>query len=218
MWIVQEVVLAKNVIVRSGSREVAWDTLAAALRKRQTHVMDGKVLDFVEEIRILRTSSGLPDKRLLEYALRFRNRVASDPRDKLLGFCWLRRSTASEIPEILENPYQMSASELFAYFATATILRTKSLAILALAEGRAIRATGGWILDWAKMSSEDWKDHDPLTLDEPSRSEYVSMFWIGDLLPSLSTLRGRKYSAAQGQPAMCIEQRESHWESITLTG
>ena len=222
VWIVQEVALAPNVLVRSGHYEIAWQTLVTCLQRLsrvEEHGLDTKVMSFVSSISELKCSDIDPKNGLLELALRFRDRVAGDPRDKLIGFCGLLKSTASGIPK---NAYQMKAPELFARFAAYWVEKTDSQAVIALAENRAIPGKS-WVLDWVAMTSGEWREHDPLAFIEAffnsdhALQEVTIDFWNGDLLDSVSARTGRKYSAVQNMPAR-IREGKPGWNTVYLAG
>lgn len=214
VWIVQEVVLAPNVLVRSGHYKIAWQTLVTCLQRLsrvENHSLDSKVMSFVNDVSELKCSDIDPKNGLLELALRFRDRVAGDPRDKLIGFRGLLKSTTSAIPA---NPYQLRAPELFAHFAAYWVEKTGSQAVIALAENHATVGKS-WVLDWVAMTSEEWREHDPFDIDD--KQGPTIDFWNGDLLDSISARMGRKYSAVQNVPARIREGKPS-WNTIYLAG
>ena len=219
VWIVQEVVLADDVRVKSGHHEIAWETLVICLKRLSqidNHGLDRKVISFVNDVCELKHSDTDSTNDLLKLALRFRDRVAGDPRDKLIGFCGLLKSAASEIPT---EPYVWKAPELFAHSAAKWVGRGGSLAVIALAENRATHRNST-VLDWVAMTSKEWKDQDPLALDEyahAARKKLTIDFWNDELLPSISAKTGRKYSATQNVPATFREEKPN-WKSIYLTG
>ena len=218
VWIVQEVALAPNVVVRSGHYKIAWQTLVTCLQhlsRVEEHGLDTKVMNFVNNISELKCSDIDPKNGLLELAICFRDRVAGDPRDKLIGFCGLLKSTASGIPM---NPYQMRAPELFAHFAAYWVKKTGSQAVIALAANRATDGTS-WVPDWVAMTSADWREHDPLAFDDTySEKRDVRIdFWNGGLLDSVSARTGRKYSAVQNVPAR-IREGKPGYNTVYLAG
>ena len=218
VWIVQEVVLPRHAMVRNGQYEVEWETLAKCfqrLSKLPNHGLDGKVLDFVDKVAELKHSDSDPANGLLDLAIRFRNRDAGNPRDKLMGFCGLLRPTKLEIPE---GSYRRTAPDLFAHFAGSWIEKSGNLALMALAENRATH-NRSWAVDWTKMTAHKWKEDDPLDL---GHSPERLLFWNGGLLPSISSRTRREYSAAPNQRATRIckegEGGGPSWSSLYLTG
>lgn len=84
------------------------------LSRVANHGLDRKVISFVNDVCELKHSDTDPNNDLLGLALRFRDRVAGNPRDKLIGFRGLLKSAASEIPK---KPYDKTVPESFAHSA-----------------------------------------------------------------------------------------------------
>ncbi|MCJ1264737.1 hypothetical protein MMC22_004612 [Lobaria immixta] len=218
VWIVQEVVLARHAIVRNGQYEVEWETLAKCFRSLSNlpnHRLDDRVLGFVDTVAKLKHSHRDPANGLLDFAISFRDRDAGNPRDKLVGFCGLLQSNRPEIPEV---PYKRTVPDLFAHFAGSWIEKRGSLALMALAENRAIDDRS-WAVDWTKMTTHKWKEDNPA--DRPYDQGPLP-FWNDRLLPSISACTKREYSAAPNQRATRIckegEGGGPSWRSLYLTG
>ncbi|KAI4206284.1 MAG: hypothetical protein LQ346_001180 [Caloplaca aetnensis] len=217
VWIVQEIALAMSVVVRSGPNEVSWDALTVCLQRlarKAEHGLDEKVLLFVDTIAELKCSNSDHERSLLDLAVRFRDRAAGNPRDKLLGYLGLLEQPST--PLIIQNPYRKTAEEVFAHFGASCIAGSGSLATMAMAEGLATHKLS-WAVDWAMTTSPDWRDNDPLAYDYKSLQEPPIAFWNGGLLPSVSQSTGRVYSATQSLPAVC-KQKGLTWNSLHLTG
>ena len=120
------------------------------------------MLDFVDEVADLRNPDAHHEKGILELAIRFRDRVAGNPRDKILGYLGLAQESAFSL--ILEKPYDKTAADLFSHFSASCIDDTGSLAIMTIAEGLAVHRNT-WAVDWEKMTSPQWKHNDPAALD-----------------------------------------------------
>ena len=213
---VQEVILGRDVKVRKGLYEVEWGTLAKCFHilsgSYQQH-LDGKVTDFIDTVDELKSSRDDPANGLLDLAIRFRTRVAGNPRDKLLGFVGLLKSPSAEIAQ---DPYRRTAPDVFAHFAGFRIQESGSLAIMALAENRACH-NRTWAVDWTRLTAQEWKEDNPLSLDKEYEREPLLMFWNGGLLPSISASMRRQYSAAQDLRAICREEGPC-WKNLYLTG
>lgn len=219
VWIVQEVVLARHAMVRNGQYEVEWETLAKCFRNLSNlpnHRLDDKVLGFVDTVAKLKHSHRDPANGLLDLAIRFRDRDAGNPRDKLMGFCGLLRSPTPEIPK---GSYGRTAPDLFAHFAGSWIEKSGNLALMALAENRATD-NRSWAVDWTKMTAHKWKADNPVDV---RHDQGPLPFWNDRLLPSISARTTRReYSAAQNQQATRIckegEGGGPSWSSLYLTG
>lgn len=212
VWIVQEVALGHNIVVRSGQHELPWDTLSRFLQSSQRVPglkVDQKILDFVLQISVLKSSQADPEHGLLALALRFRNRVAADPRDKLYGLRALLHSTTSET---IDADYTKSSPRVFTAFAASYIDR--DISVMALAESRHTLGCS-WAVDWGKMTSPEWANFYPLIGIETTRENF-NMFWNGGLLPSIIANQ-RKYSATKNLEAECTVGRKG-WNSLKVTG
>ena len=216
VWIVQEIALATSVVVRSGPNEVSWDAFTVCLQRlarKEEHGLDEKVLLFVDTIAELKPLNSDDGRSLLDLAVRFRDRAAGNPRDKLLGYLGLLEEPSTSL--IIQNPYRKTAEEVFAHFGAYCIATSGSLATMAMAEGLAMRKVS-WAVDWAMTTSPHWRYEDPLA-NYQSVVEPPIAFWTGGLLPSVSQRTGRVYSATQFLPAVC-RQSGPTWNSLHLTG
>ena len=140
VWVVQEIALARSVVVRSGPNEVSWDALTKCLRRLtriRIYSLDAKILSFVDSIAELKSLNSDHERSLLDLAVRFRDRVAGNPRDKLLGYLGLLQQPTTH--SIVQSPYRKTAEEVFAHFTASCISSSGSLAIMAIAEGLATR-------------------------------------------------------------------------------
>ena len=210
VWIVQEVTLNDNVFIRWGHCQISWETFVTCLERLSrdpNHGLDSKVIGFVNTVSKLKRSDVDPKNGLLGLALQFRDRVAGRPQDKIIGFRGLLKSKTSD--EILRH-YGKLTRQFFAQCALYWIKETRNLGIVAIAENR---ATGdSWVLDWVAMTSGEWSEHDPLAfseMDYKTPKDLTIDFWNGDLLPSISAMTGRRYSATQALPAEIDEKLES---------
>ncbi|KAL9044322.1 MAG: hypothetical protein Q9214_002530 [Letrouitia sp. 1 TL-2023] len=216
VWVVQEVGLAQDVVLRCGGIEITWETLMNCFRRLSTfqgYVLDGKILSFIDTVSKLQHSDDVLDRSLYALALRFRDRVAGDPRDKLLAYYGLAKNV--EPSDLPVNPYNKTTPEVFAHFAASTIIRTGSLAIVALAENNATHKNT-WVLDWEKLTSPGWRTNDPIALDNTPENPQPLLFWSEDPL-SISERTGRDFSPA-GDSRAIIRQAGSTWDSVLLTG
>ncbi|KAL8685428.1 MAG: hypothetical protein Q9218_007766 [Villophora microphyllina] len=218
VWIVQEVALAPRVVVRSGSNEMSWETLTACFRRLSSSrdpkdLLDEKILAFINAIAKIKHSDHHQARSLVDLAIRFRDRVAGNPRDKLLGYLGLTNQPADSL--IVDNPYGKTTAEFYAHFAASCIKSTGSLAMITIAEGLSTDKNT-WVVDWTMMTSQEWRDHDPLADGNKSSREPPTPFWNGKLLPSVSEKSGRKYSASQNLRA--VYKQGPSWDLLHLTG
>lgn len=215
VWVVQETALNSDVVVRSGQHELPWETLSRFLRHSERIPglrVDQKVLDFVYQLGDLKNTDADPERGLLDLALRFRNRVATDPRDKLYGLHALLRSTTASA--IRNADYKTPAPHVFAQFAGFYITQYEDLSVMTLAESRSALVCS-WAVDWAKMTSPEWAQFDPFFAEE-TVPDSINMLWNGNLLPSIIAA-SKSYSAAGGLKAECTIG-SCGWNSMQMAG
>ena len=129
VWVSQEVSLARDVIFRIGHAEIPWAVLSGFLQK----------LDFGQGTRALDFINGVTDTQaeaydLIELAVRFRTRIATDPRDKIFGLLALVHS--SHQAELIKPDYSMSPLEVFVRVVAMHMASSQSLASIVLDESR----------------------------------------------------------------------------------
>ncbi|KAL8654659.1 MAG: hypothetical protein Q9226_003343 [Calogaya cf. arnoldii] len=216
--VVQEIALARSVVVRSGPNEVSWDALTICLRRLtriRIHSLDAKILSFVDSIAELKSLNRDHERSLLDLAVRFRDRVAGNPRDKLLGYLGLLQQPTTH--SIVQSPYRKTTEEVFAHFTASCISSSGSLATMAIAEGLATHKAS-WAVDWAMMTSPDWRENDPSANEYTSKEEPPMAFWNGNLLASVSESTGKRYNATQSVPATVFHQERLLWDALYVSG
>lgn len=188
VWVVQEGALARHMLVRCGTAEMEWNTLTrTALDLKRVHNVSTSphvkaLMDFFD-----RTGRESRSISLLDLAIRFRKNETTDPRDKLIGFLALA-DDGRQYPDI---HYHYQARAVFANYTASYIMRTQSLAILALAEVRndPILDTSPctWALDWGMK--EIFEDPPPILWGEGLQSSAIS--------------RTARYRACANRPSIC---------------
>ncbi|KAL9079373.1 MAG: hypothetical protein Q9157_001719 [Trypethelium eluteriae] len=198
VWIVQEVSLNDQVDVRIGSYKFSWQDLSKFLQSVVSYLEESsskpsgkyqKILDFIQNVSDFQHRLPNPPNGLLDLAIKFRHRTASNPLDKLYG---LQALLQPDNPTIMKPDYKLDYHQLFAQFASAQIYRSQSLAILGLAEICNV-TQAFWAVDWQQLTSADWAQFDLFDSMESFATD-IAPFWTGDLLPSFIE-RSRKYSA-----------------------
>ncbi|KAK0631458.1 heterokaryon incompatibility protein-domain-containing protein [Immersiella caudata] len=128
-WIVQEVVLAKHVVVHCGSWSICWDTLERSMEELFSHRMES----FNEEhLTNMQTVSRMRNARdnaqllhPLETLVRFAHFDCADPRDRLYALYGIFQRGGSDSAEwsqvIEEVDYTLSIEELYANFTPSMI-------------------------------------------------------------------------------------------------
>ena len=213
VWIVEEVALARDIVIRSGQHELPWETLSRFLQRSEQIAgldVDRKILDFIYTLAEFKGPYIDPKQGLLDLALRFRHRVAVKPRDKLFGFRGLL--TSKDSPTI-ETNYRKATWEIFVDFAASNIIRMGDLSVMTLAESRWTGSS--WAVNWEEMTAQDWMEYNPFFSDLAS-PEIPNMFWNGQLLDSdIAVIR--KYNAAGGLRSSC-KLRPRGWDTLLVEG
>ncbi|KAL6412063.1 hypothetical protein AUP68_04444 [Ilyonectria robusta] len=142
VWIVQEVVLARNIVVMCGADMVPWDKIDEATARYTRrfgrasspfgiHSMSDVVFndDRYYTLRSLRQSWALSSNSLSLYdtLYRFRELQCSNPRDRIYGFLGI---IPSEIAQSITPNYHVSTAKVYRQFARKIIEMTATLDIL----------------------------------------------------------------------------------------
>ena len=172
VWTVQEFVRAKNVFFQCGSRLLKSSIFREFCENIRFHgrtccishsyYRDIRSSEFKVSLnQILSQYLGLMDMHDENHALSFpevvssfRNRKATDPRDKIYGMIGLGR--AHHHLEFLRIDYAQPAEKLFEDLAISYIQRTQGLEVLSHIFGRRTLQLPSYIPDW-NAAVEDWK-------------------------------------------------------------
>ena len=228
VWIVPEVALAPKVVIRSGPNEISWEVLASFLaypRAVKKLSVEPRIINFVKAITELRKPHPDPPLGQLHFALQFRDRVASDPRDKLYAFRGLLQNP--QMSNTLHSDYHKHTYRVFAEFAASHLCNGGDLSLMTLAEShRRYQGISSWVVDWEKMTDPKWVDLDPMS-PKPLGPSFSHLFWAGSCCPTYlgsPILGARKYSADAGLPASCwvgtddTYLKPESWTSLHLEG
>lgn len=158
VWVVQELVVAREVMVQCDSVSLPWDSFVQLVetcmrmpwfRDRGTFVDEYHALKHYRETRLQDIN---PDYGLLSFVYAFRQKMASEPRDKIYAFLGLVRP---QDPSAFSIPpdYKLSHTSLCHSFAVNCIRETQSLNILAYAQGLnpdflSVRGRRSWCPYW----------------------------------------------------------------------
>ncbi|KAG8528587.1 uncharacterized protein KY384_006274 [Bacidia gigantensis] len=222
MWVVQEVVVAKQVSVRSGPHEIAWDLMSVCLRrlsKSFSNAMDFAAIQFLDLVAELKEQNTERSRGLVSLAWDLRGRSASNARDKLLGLAGLVESTSASLPR---DPYSRTPDEFFACFSALHIMTSGSLALMALAEDLPT-LRNSWVLNWARFGLSNKRNRNSSKLQKkvvsviPLLLHSKELLWTGGLTKPIGAGTLSDYTAAQSLPARCREGKPP-WKSNFLTG
>ena len=162
VWVVQEAALAVNIDVMQGQHVVSWLELVQAAMNFEMHSKSccseylagiprdrvKVVEDFAKRVLVVESSQSGAGTLPLPYLLRtFRNRQASDPRDKVYGL--LSLAATSIVPD-----YSISEVDVFCRATMECISISQDLAVLNNDLGRKFRDDlPSWVPDWGSPGS-----------------------------------------------------------------
>lgn len=148
-WIIQEVVVAKSVVVQLGSQHIDWDVLSKFIAcepfRDQFPEVDTPL--FAEDIQKLRLGVGSDEaisNTLFGLTFRFRYQSATLGSDKIYALLGLLKS---DNPTLLVPDYNQSPDDVFLNFLPSCLESNKNLTAVALAAGVELQGTS-WCRDW----------------------------------------------------------------------
>lgn len=147
VWCVQEVAVAKGVILHCGDDQVSWDIFAQVMDKLgvaykwsiQQGLDNGdmtlvKANKRVEPLLHLRKTWATSDDRLTHLVSRFREWHSTDPRDKVFALRGVARTvdrfTQQQDSVHIEADFQMTESQVYGQMIVSAIQETKLLDVL----------------------------------------------------------------------------------------
>lgn len=138
-WVVQELVVAREVLVQCGFVSLTWDSFVQLVDTSAAMPWFSDSDTFVDEYHALkhyrqtRLQDINPDYGLLSFVHAFRHKMASDPRDKIYAFLGLVLPLDRNASSVQPN-YTLSHTSLCHGFAINCIRETQSLNILAYSQ------------------------------------------------------------------------------------
>jgi hypothetical protein len=184
IWVIQEVVAPPSIDIVYGTCSAPWSMLTLAASAHTKHRSQccshnysrlprdiRKVLeDFsqritdIDELRsrhktqYYRVQEPRPDSRsLLELLRRFRDRKASDPRDKIYALLSLVESNQNCFAQPIFPDYALSEAAVFAQATLHCIYTTTSLSVFSTELGRKFRSDlPTWVPDWSAPGSHTY--------------------------------------------------------------
>ena len=176
IWALQEVAVARKVLIRYGNATIEWHNLAVGAIIARRHAVNSGVLGLCEEsgVRTLIEIAGLrgvyqrfldgasastsassfdKDLHILSLAKRYRTWNATDPRDKIYALLGLS-SLDMEKKYGFYPDYRRPVEETYRDFAEAILQETGNCDLLSVSRGRTTIASklAFWIPDWSDTS------------------------------------------------------------------
>jgi hypothetical protein len=196
VWVIQEVVLSREVVLRRGDEKLDWDTfyiLPAIARYPGTSGED-YAMDFAKMVQRLRvqirkTDSGkLPS--LLDLVHSFRFQASSLGADKIYALTGL---LPANHPSLLAPDYGEPTMETYMRFTLSSIIYHEDLNVLAFAAGAEMQGMS-WCRDWA-LQNDGMYELVPFSKQSPSERKYSAS---GTLRPRCSLNRAERLLSLQG--------------------
>lgn len=198
IWVIQEVVVAQEVIMQCGDHTIAWDDISLSLLRPEVRTdleIPYGVYTFVKRVNYLRKTRIDPKYGLLSLVYDFRHKRSTVPHDKIYALRGLIK-TAEHTPTA-QVDYSLKPQHLWQSFAKQYINHHGSLFILALVDrydyGQARAEQSSWCIDWSRTAAYESR------LAEESRQP----LWDGGLNDQDCYVLSSKYRAAGGVPALC---------------
>ncbi|KAL9091073.1 MAG: hypothetical protein Q9165_005000 [Trypethelium subeluteriae] len=166
MWIVQEVVVSKLVVVQCGDISLPWSAfaviaghIATSQQVAQTLVSAGILprmavtnhITAFESLRRQWASGSIPD--ILSLLVKYRRSKATDPRDKIFALLGMIQSSERGV---VSSDYTKPAARIYSEFVTGIVARTGRLDILAFNNmHRKVPDLPSWAPDWSCSCHQD---------------------------------------------------------------
>ncbi|KAH7070319.1 heterokaryon incompatibility protein-domain-containing protein, partial [Paraphoma chrysanthemicola] len=165
MWIIQEIVLAKEEpLVVCGPRLVRWKAIACSARfLYELGIVDsGKLATNFLNVCVLQDIRSATSNRELLYLLAATHRFRSgDPRDKVYALYGLASDVhgepGNEASALFEPDYRISVTDMFTQLASQLMKRRYGLSVLAYAVNNPGRQAElpSWVPDWSASTNTD---------------------------------------------------------------
>lgn len=143
VWTVQEISRAgkDTAIIQCGKAELSWTVFARCMSAIK---QAGRVQIADSTLQFLAFTLEPQPRKLFEQAWAFKDRQASDPRDKLFGLLGL----AEEDTQLVKVDYREHHNDVFAGFSAKVIFQSGHLGIFAFVERNGIDGTPSWAVHW----------------------------------------------------------------------
>jgi Heterokaryon incompatibility protein (HET) len=226
VWVVQEVVLARNATVCWGNETMGWESLVLAIELGLAHnVWEYMVLglmrdDSFDSFRALRSigrsvaRESLADS-LLDLLVDLRNLGASDPRDKVFAALGMLGGSGSDIG--ISPDYLSSVEDVYIHTAASILTAAENLDLLSVcAINRRANSNldlPSWVPDWSvtKYASPPFfKNQDTFTYKASRGSKSLPHYQDGNIL----VLSGHLFDSISEVGYVIPEIDEEVWDNF----
>lgn len=206
IWIVQELCVAKKVVVLCGAHRTAWDNVAKVaylLRHKswldvqlELYLQVGRKLS-VKEVTALRDLQTLHRLTLLtemswrEVMTRTMDFKSTDPRDKIIALLGIRLPVGSAAEFLFQPDYSLSEASVYRIATQAIITTENSLSILSHLKDKSLHLVSGlpsWVPDFSVCTEDDFTPGSQISARQIGRASGDSttcVSWPSDEDPSL---------------------------------
>ncbi|KAM7210060.1 hypothetical protein V8F06_014555 [Rhypophila decipiens] len=191
LWIIQEVVLAKNPIFLCGRSQITWDHLIKAFD--YTGLLGIQALATgLDTIHALKNCRDLHSARtpllLAKLLVRTQSCKATDPRDKIYGILGLAEAD-DPVHRSITPSYEILTEDLYRNVTIRSIQASKTLDILQAIHSRETNnlVLPSWVPDWSRS-----KPYLPL--------RYSELAYPDDAIPDIQSQHFRATAASQAVP------------------
>jgi hypothetical protein len=215
-WIIQEVVVGRNVVMQRGPHQVEWNalqTMVAHTTFREIVLSGLRAPLFAMVVQGLRTEERADEPMLftlldLVYDFRFQSATfGSDKIYALLGLPW------SDNLSLFIPDYGLSPEEVFLQFTVFCIKHYKDLTILALATGNELQGVS-WCRDW--RFTDDGPFESVLFAKQPINANSYSA--SGSLAPTFKADLSRHVLSIQGYEVDTITSNGDFYQALGHRG
>ena len=151
IWVIQEVAVAREVIVQTGHTKISWSNFVAALEKCVDNEEMKSIIEGVGMINAIRTARSREPYHmdLIVLLEQFQHRKATDERDKVYALLGLTSSSLAQEAVIQVVPdYSKSAADIYMSLTRQYINKRRNLDIICHATLSNHVPTPSWVPDW----------------------------------------------------------------------
>lgn len=152
VWVIQEVAVAREVVVQTARTTITWSTFSAALEKASSNYEMKSVVETVKTINSIRTARSRKPyyMDLLDLLDGFRHCLATDERDKIFALVGLCSSSLAQERVIHVSPdYSKPSLDIFRSLTKQYINGRKNLDIICHATLSNHMPTPSWVPIWS---------------------------------------------------------------------
>jgi hypothetical protein len=152
VWVIQEVAVAREVIVQTGRTTISWPAFCRALEKYVNKHEMKSVIEVTSTINTIRTARTQKPYYMDLFILleRFRHCLATDERDKVFALLGLASSSLAQERVVQVTPdYSKPAIDVFKFLALQYINKRKNLDIICHAKLPNHVPIPSWVPSWS---------------------------------------------------------------------